>query len=204
MHLKKIIHSITIISMLLISLISLPLSAENSGISLGLNVMLGGRYDDLRMCVGSPEGVKGGPIADIMLITRYHLNDRAVVGFKLPVMRPILFGVAFDMLQFEPEFIFEYSIPVNDDMDLVVGPGLGASFHYGPDYETPKDAENPEEFFAAGPFVSALFGLNFQSETGKTRMIGIRPFYTPLFTGDRGTGTVVGAALEGHFGLYRW
>ncbi len=34
--------------------------------------MGGGRYDDLRMCVGSPAGVKGGPIADIMFVTRYQ------------------------------------------------------------------------------------------------------------------------------------
>jgi hypothetical protein len=36
------------------------------------------------------------------------------VGLNLPVMRPILFAAAFEMLQFEPEFTFQYRSRDND------------------------------------------------------------------------------------------
>lgn len=167
--------------------------------SMGVNVMFGGRYDDLRMCVGSPAGVKGGPIADVMLTTKVWFNDTYAVGLKLPVMRPILFGIAFEMLQFEPEFTFEYKIPINDGLGFVVGGGLGMSFHYGPDYLSDRDNRG-ESFFATGPFISVLTAVNFEQEHDK--LLGIRFFYVPLFSEARPTGTVLGAAVEGHFTFF--
>lgn len=192
-------------NVLILGILFLVLSAYADGnkkYAVGFNVMVGGRYDNLRMCVATPAGKKGGPIADIMVNTRFYLNDQTAIGFKLPVMRPILFGIAFKMLQFEPEFIFEYTTTEGDKTNFVLGSGLGASFHYGPDYTTEKEQTNREDFFAAGPFVSGFMGLNFNNQQDKNRLVGIRAFYVPLFTKERTTGTVLGGALEGHFDLF--
>ena len=78
------------------------LESDSKKLSFGVLFMGGGRYDNLRMCVGSDAGVKGGPMADIQLVVRYSLSPEYAVIFKLPVMRPILFGAAFKVLQFEP------------------------------------------------------------------------------------------------------
>jgi hypothetical protein len=174
--------------------------ADQGRMSIGINLMAGGRYDDLRMCVGSPAGVKGGPIADIMLTARYGLSQRWTAGIDLPLFRPILFGAAFDMVQFEPQFTLDYRKPVSGKVDIVAGPGLGLSLHYGPDYTTAKNAENPESFWAAGPFLSGRIGLGFGD--GARRGVGIQGFYTPLFSDSRPAGTVLGAALVGQFDLY--
>ncbi|HMB01443.1 MAG TPA: hypothetical protein VKS21_10705, partial [Spirochaetota bacterium] len=69
---------------------------------IGINFLFGGRYDNLRMCVGSPAGVKGGPIADIGLDIKVSLDNQHDLVINLPIMRPILFGAAFKMLQYEP------------------------------------------------------------------------------------------------------
>ena len=114
------------------------LSAEAKDVSFGIHFMVGGRYDNIRMCVASPAGKKGGPIADIMFDTKFRVNDNLSIAFNLPVMRPILFAAAFKMLQFEPQFSFEFRKNIKDDKDLIIGPGLGASFHYGPDYKSDK------------------------------------------------------------------
>lgn len=185
---------------LLLSLV-FTASAQYPSVSLGVNFMLGARYDNLRMCVASPAGAKGGPIADIMLDTRVHLDGNNAIGFKLPVMRPVLFALAFKMLQFEPEFIYEHKFKINDDVNFVMGPGLGASFHWGPDYKTERSADNRKNFFAAGPFISNLFAINYKNDNRKDRLLGIRAFYTPLFSKSNPTGTVLGAALEGHFDM---
>ncbi len=193
------------LSVFLILALSLFISSADSmasegDIAIGVNVMAGGRYDDLRMCVGSPAGVKGGPIADVMLYAKYGISDDWALGLNLPVFRPILFGLAFDMLQFEPEFTLDYRKNISDGLDFVVGPGLGVSLHYGPDYKTEKSAENPDSFWAAGPFISGLFGLGFGNNL--ERVVGVRAFYVPLLSEERPTGTVLGAVLEGQFGLY--
>lgn len=180
---------------------SAVLAGETSDMSFGFNFMAGGRYDNLRMCVATPSGVKGGPIADIVLNTRIKLSDNDNWGFKLPVMRPILFGLAFKMLQFEPEFIYEHSFKINDKTDFILGPGIGASFHWGPDYKTDLKTSDRKDFFAAGPFISSLFGFHFENSKNLGRIIGIRVFYTPLFSKEKSTGTVAGAAFEGHFDL---
>lgn len=176
-------------------------AAENGYTSYGVNLMAGYRYDNLRLCVASGPGVKGGPIGDIMVNLRNHVNEKNAFGFTLPVMRPVIFAAAFKMLQFEPEFIYEHTTKINDRYGFVVGPGLGVSLNYGPDYKTDWRSANRIDFFSAGPFISSLFAVRFKSISNLNRIIGIRVFYIPLFTKDHGTGTVAGAALETHFDL---
>lgn len=162
--------------------------------SFGILFMAGGRYDNLRMCVATPAGVKGGSMADIMFVTKHRLNDRYSLTFNLPIMRPILFGLAFKMVQFEPEFTLEYNKLINDKINLVTGPGIGISFHYGPDYKS--DLTNLGElFFALGPFFSWQIGIQFKKESIAKSVAGLKAFYVPLFAMDRPTGTVLGGAL---------
>ena len=188
-----------ILSIFAILLLSLPAlhadEAKESPLSLGLMVIAGGRYDNLRMCVGSDAGVKGGPIADIMVTTRYRFSEKHALSFNLPVMRPILFGTAFTVLQFEPEFRFEFNTPLSTRLYLVNGPGLGGSFHYGPDYRSDLDNKG-ESFFAAGPFISYFLGISFTGPWEKRNVFGLRVFYSPLFSKEHSTGTVLGGALE--------
>lgn len=195
------LHAAGLVILLTICCLRSPRAGELPRYQLGVHVMLGGRYDDLRRCVASPGGVPGGPIADVMLDARMRVGDNALVGFQLPVMRPILFGLAFDMLQFEPTFILEYRKELADNRSLVFGPGLGASFHYGADYHAGTDEERPERFFAIGPFISVFGGLNWPRSGGLDRLVGIRAFYAPLFAETGEKGTVLGAAVEGAFGF---
>jgi len=175
-----------------------PLTAaqEKGDMRLGVLVMVGGRYDNLRMCVASKAGVKGGLMADIMLTGRYTLNDNTGIGFNLPVMRPILFGLAFKMLQFEPEFVVDIKTRMNDRLDFIAAPSLGVSLHYGPDYKSDRTNRSPS-FFAAGPIAGVHLGLGFKDSGGVIRnVVAVKPFYAALFTRNHGTGTVVGGALE--------
>jgi hypothetical protein len=191
-----------LLSILIHAVFTNGFAAENGYTSYGVTLMAGYRYDNLRLCVASGPGVKGGPIGDIMVNFRKHFDEKNAFGFKLPLMRPIIFGAAFKMLQFEPEFIFEHSTKVNDRYNFVIGPGLGVSLNYGPDYKTGWKSANRVDFFSAGPFISSLFAVNFKSTSNLNRIIGIRVFYIPLFTKDHGNGTVAGAAFETHFDLY--
>lgn len=188
----------------LILLLSVTTFANNrNNSSIGLSIMIGGRYDNLRMCVASPAGKKGGPVADVMFNSRFQLSPQTTIGFKLPVMRPILFGLAFKMLQFEPEFILEHTFKLNEKVNFILGPGLGTSFHWGPDYNSDTKTKNRDNFFAAGPFISNLFGFQFKNQKDLNRIVGIRTFYIPLFSKDRSSGTVLGAAFETHFDLHK-
>lgn len=162
--------------------------------SYGILLMAGGRYDNYRMCVASPAGVKGGSMADIMFITKHKLNDTLSLTFNLPVMRPILFGLAFKMIQFEPEFTLEYNKFISEKINLVTGPGIGISFHYGPDYTSDLDNLG-ESFFAMGPFLSWQTGIEFKKKSVVKSVAGLKAFYVPLFAKDRSSGTVLGGAL---------
>ena len=165
--------------------------------SFGILYMAGGRYDNVRMCVATAAGVKGGPVADIMFLTKYTFTEKSSVTFNLPVMRPLLFGLAFQMLQFEPEFTFQYRKVLNDSKALLTGPGLGVSLNYGPDYRS--DLKNRgDSFFSTGPFISWQFSLEFKGQQ-KTRVAGMRAFYVPLYAKDHSNGTVLGMALEYSF-----
>jgi hypothetical protein len=189
---KRLLLATSLISVLISG--TLAQETIKKGFSYGILYMAGGRYDNVRMCVATGGGVKGGPIADIMFLTKYTLTEKSSVTFNLPVMRPLLFALAFQMLQFEPEFTFQYRRFLNDSKDMLTGPGLGVSLNYGPDYKS--DLKNKgDSFFAAGPFISWQFGLEFKG-TQKTRVAGIRAFYVPLFAKNHPDGTVLGGALE--------
>lgn len=185
--------------LLILSLVAFATQAAGPDVSYGIRVMVGIRYDNLRMCVATPAGKKGGPIADIMLDTRFRLKDDLNLTINLPVMRPILFGIAFKMLQFEPGITLEKTRRLNDRRAIIAGPGLGISFHYGPDYESDKKSRG-ESFFAIGPYLSALCAFRGSTESGKTRGVGLRAFYVPLFSQGQRPGTVAGCAIEGEFG----
>ncbi len=181
---------------LLISLVQ-GIIGQNSELKKNTHAVLfmaGGRYDNLRMCVASPAGAKGGTMADIMFIKKHKLNENHSLSFNLPVMRPILFGLSFKMLQFEPELTLEYNKLINEKIDFVMGPGLGISFHYGPDY-TSDLSNRSKSFFAMGPFLSWQTGIAFKKEANVKNLAGLKAFYAPLFSKDRATGTVIGGAL---------
>jgi len=168
---------------------------EGSPFSFGITYMAGIRYDDVRMCVATDAGVKGGPIGDIQFTTTYTFTPEYALTFNLPFGRPLLFASAFDMLQFEPEFTFEYRIHLENERVMVLGPGLGISLNHGPGYEADLDNRG-EEFFASGPFISGLIGWEFTDAEDKKRIIGIRAFYVPLNADDHPDGRSYGAALE--------
>lgn len=160
----------------------------------GILLMFGGRYDNFRRCAATSQGTKGGPIADIMLLSKYKIDNNHSITFNLPVFRPILFGLAFKMLQFEPEFTYEYSKPLNERVDFITGPGLGISFNYGPDYKS-KLKDLDASFFTIGPYFSWQNGFAFKREGVLKSFAGVSTFYVPLFAKDRNTGTVLGGAL---------
>ena len=91
----------------------------------GLMVSAGGRYDDVRMCVATAAGVRGGLALDISFFVEVPVADRTSILVNVPVMRPILFGAAFDMLQFEPEARVLYRATTDGSTDFLVGPSLG-------------------------------------------------------------------------------
>ncbi|MDC7234094.1 MAG: hypothetical protein PQJ58_12745 [Spirochaetales bacterium] len=183
--------------LILFILLTASLSAQERDIRYGLHLMMGGRYDNMRMCVGSPPGVKGGPIMDIYFDVRFPVGDQDYLAVNLPVARPILFAAAFNMLQFEPQLTYEHYFSEDGEPGAVVGAGIGLSFHYGPDFNSSK--EDPgESFFAMGPYFSASAGWQFDGDKVDW-MPGIKAFYSPLFSGEYPeTGQVAGAALELH------
>jgi len=83
-----------------------------------------------------------------------------------------------------------------------MAPGMGISFHYGPDYKSDLDNRG-DDFFAIGPIVSGLIGYSINNETANKKVVGVRLFYTPLYSGESSLspGQVFGAVLETHFYL---
>ena len=162
----------------------------------GVRLRLGARHDDVRMCVATPAGVKGGFAADVSLFADLPIGDRASVDLNLPVVRPILFAAAFRMLQLEPEATLLFRGEASDGLDFVGGPSLGLSLHYGPDYNSPPSARGPA-FFALGPSIGAYLGVEFKRDDGLDFGLGVHPYATPLFDADRYRGRVLGAMLDG-------
>ena len=113
----------------------------------GFKIMGGGRYDDLRMCVGSPAGVKGGPVGDIKLFMKFRMSLDWSMTVTIPVFRPILFGAGFKMLQYESDVAMEYKIKMSPKTDFVTGPGIGLSYHYGPDYNSESSGDKRTDSF---------------------------------------------------------
>lgn len=190
-----------ILSLILTGLIITVISAETDReVSFGLHFLAGGRYDDVRMCVGSDAGVKGGPIMDIYADIRLPVGDKDNLAINIPLMRPILFGAAFQMLQFEPQIFYEHHLGNPEKPHFVWGGGLGVIFHYGPDYESSRENRG-KDFFAWGPLFSGFAGRKFPGEKNSW-MPGIKVFYSPLLSDGYDNGTVLGAALELHM-LYK-
>ncbi len=181
-----------IISILFSALAGGAHAQESGGFGIGIHVLGGGRYDNVRMCVGSSQGVPGGPIGEIYLDLRFPAGENGKLIVNLPVMRPILFAAAFKMLQFEPQVTYEYTFGTGDGLRPVVAGGLGAVFHYGPDYNS--NPENPgPSFFSVGPLITGSAGLKFWKERIIT---GLKLFYAPLFTAGRPLGTIAGGGVE--------
>jgi hypothetical protein len=181
------------------ALLSAPNASADADYTIGIQLSVGGRYDDVRLCVASGEGTKGGPAADLSFFAEFPVDDEIRVLVNLPVMRPILFGAAFGMLQFEPYATLLFRVPGNSDFDFLVGPSLGVTLHYGPDYVS----EATPKFFALGPTVGGYFGFDF-IRPGElfNFQLGLHPYFTPLWGVDDPAGHqgfVVGGMLEGLF-----
>ncbi|HQI04156.1 MAG TPA: hypothetical protein PL195_02725 [bacterium] len=168
----------------------------------GFKIMGGGRYDDLRMCVGSPAGVKGGPVGDIKLFMKFRMSLDWSMTVTIPVFRPILFGAGFKMLQYESDVAMEYKIKMSPKTDFVTGPGIGLSYHYGPDYNSESSGDKrTDSFFALGPMISYYAAFDFKAPKHYATRLGINLFHVSLFRVDEFQyGKVFGGALE--FGMY--
>jgi len=177
---------------------------DNDKVVMGFKTRIGGRYDNVRMCVATDPGVKGGTAADISFYVEYAYENNWSFAADLPVFRPILFGAAFEMLQYEPDFSLLYRIKGDSGIDTILGPTLGASFHYGPDFQSEQSGEGRKpSFFAMGPSIGAYVGLDFK-RPGKSFnfQLGLHPYATPLFSigdPDNHQGMVAGALLDGVF-----
>jgi hypothetical protein len=175
-------------------------------IILGFKVRFGGRYDDVRMCVASGAGVKGGIAADVSFFMDFGLRGNWTIHVDLPVFRPILFATSFHMLQFEPSVGAHYRLRTAGIVDVIVGPTLGFSLHHGPDYRSTRSGPGRgPSFFALGPTVGGYFGLDFKRPGRAFNFqLGLSPYVTPMFSvGDPEDhrGVVAGGLVDA---LFRW
>jgi hypothetical protein len=170
----------------------------------GFKVSVGGRYDDVRMCVATPAGVKGGPALDVSFFAEIGIKRDVSVIVNVPVFRPVMFAAAFRMLQFEPDVTLAFRHEVGDRLDLVLGPTIGLTLHYGPDYASERSGpDRTPSFFAMGPRIGATLGLDFKREDSSFNFqLGIQPYASPLFVaGERrpSQGVILGGTLDGLF-----
>lgn len=177
---------------------------RSSQILFGIKIKAGGRFDNVRMCVASPAGAKGGPALSMTFYSEIALTDQMSLSVDLPVFRPILFAAAFKMLQFEPEVSLLFRAATGDKIDFIAGPTAGVSFHYGPDYHSERSGEGRgKSFFAMGPRLGTFLGMDFKRQ-GKTMnyRLGLQPYVTPMFgvnDPDHHKGVVIGATLDNLF-----
>jgi hypothetical protein len=169
---------------------------------IGVKLRAGGRFDNVRKCVATSKGTPGGPAADISAFVEVPMGQGKALHFDLPVIRPILFALSFDMLQFEPSATFKFYDTQSEDVGWIIGPTLGLSLHYGPDYESDLDGYR---FFAIGPIIGGYLGLDFP-RPGKSFNfeLGLTPYLIPLFGVDDAQnhqGVVVGGLLDASFRL---
>jgi hypothetical protein len=190
----------------LLAVLLLPYRAEaqEGQVIFGIKIKAGGRFDNVRMCVASSRGSKGGPAADVTFYTEVGLTDDMSISIDLPVFRPVLFAAAFGMLQFEPDVSLLFRAKRGDKADFIVGPTLGLSLHYGPDYnsERAKGKRSPS-FFAMGPRIGAYLAADFTrpNETMNFQL-GVQPYVTPLFginDPDAHKGVVLGGSIDSLF-----
>lgn len=167
----------------------------------GFKMMMGGRYDDMRMCVASPAGAKGGAVGDIKFFMKFRMSLDWSMTVTIPVFRPILFGAAFQVLQYESDVAMEYKMKVSPKVDFLTGPGIGLSYHYGPDYKSGTGNARTDDFFALGPMVSYYAAFDFKWPKSYATRIGVQLFHVSLFRVDEFQyGKVFGGALE--LGMY--
>ena len=176
-------------------------SVGNKSFVIGPKIRMGGRFDNIRMCVATPSGTKGGPAADVSLSTEIALNKTISLDIDLPVFRPLMFGLAFDMLQFEPSVTLKFRRMGNGSADLVGGPTLGISLHYGPDYRSESSGDGrTASFFAMGPMLGGYVGVDFKRPSRKFNLqLGVTPYVEPLFgvnDSRNHRGVVVGGLLD--------
>lgn len=173
---------------------------KDEPVIIGFKIRAGGRYDDVRRCVASHAGTPGGPAGDVSLFVEIPLGHSKALQIDLPIMRPILFAAAFKMLQFEPSVTLKFRSTSEDDIAWVVGPVLGVSLHYGPDYRSELSGE---KFFAMGPIIGGYVGLDFLRPGRSFDFeLGITPYVTPLFgvkDPNDHRGVVIGGLLDGTF-----
>jgi hypothetical protein len=182
------------IALVCLSALSFAQSTAVTHSKYGILFMAGGRFDNVRRCVATSPGTKGGPMADIMLTRVFQLSSDKSIRVNLPVMRPVLFALAFKMLQFEPEANLFIQSPKNEAKNFFVSPGLGFSLNYGPDYMS-DNGSDADKFFSYGPTFSLQAGKVFAHK--KPSSASIRLFYTPLFANGSGkNGTVLGASFQ--------
>lgn len=183
--------------------------AVNTVTRTGFKVRFGGRYDNVRMCVASKAGFKGGIAADLSAFAEIPVFKGALLHIDLPVMRPILFAAAFHMLQFEPTCALVFSNPSAQNHKWVVGPALGVSLHYGPDYNSESSgAGRTPSFFALGPIIGGYAGRDFiRPNKAFDVQIGFSPYITPLFSvhdPENHRGVVIGALVDAAFRLRQY
>lgn len=176
-------------------------TTTNDPLLYGFKVRFGGRYDNVRKCVASKTGTKGGIAADISAFADFPVGNGPSVHVDLPVMRPILFAFAFHMLQFEPTVALTFSDKTSNKVGWVAGPALGVCLHYGPDYKS--EASGPgrtPSFFAMGPIFGAYAGLDFRHpENPFNVQLGLSPYITPLFgigDSENHQGVVIGGLAD--------
>ena len=105
------------------------------------------------------------------------------------------------MLQLEPDVTLSFRRAASESIDIVFGPSLGLSLHYGPDYQSESSGPGrTPSFFALGPIFGAYLGLDFKRpQRNVNYQLGVRPYVTPLFAvSDPAShrGVVVGGMLE--------
>jgi len=168
----------------LVAGLSLPATAlanTTPGAAYGVDIRMGGRFDNMRMCVATPEGFQAGPMGDISLFTELGLGDKLALNFTLPVFRPIFFGAAFRMMQFEPDFALLYRVEGEGKGDWVFGPTAGVSLHFGPD-NLSSAANRGLEFFAWGPVGGVYVGRAIDREKGEMDVeYGLGLNATPMY-----------------------
>lgn len=165
---------------------------ETRGVTVGIHAFGGARYDNVRMCVGSPAGVPGGPIGEVYFDVIIPAGPDGHVVINIPLFRPILFAAAFGMAQVEPLVMYEYSPQTPGAVQPVFAGGLGMVFHYGPDYTSDSASPGPS-FFSVGPQIAGFAGIRFWKER---LTAGVKAFYAPLFSAAHPPGTVFGGGLE--------
>jgi hypothetical protein len=170
----------------------------------GFKIRFGGRYDNVRKCVASTTGTKGGIAADISAFAEFPTGKGTQLHIDLPVMRPILFAAAFHMLQFEPTVALRFIDTSDNKIGWVAGPALGVSLHYGPDYNSEASGSGrTASFFAMGPIVGAYAGLDFRRPGEQFNFqLGLSPYVIPLFginDPQNHRGIVIGGLLDGSF-----